>query len=217
MIAIDLLEMDAIEGVEFRQMDFHDPEAPARLREWLGGLADGVLSDMAANATGHRKTDQLRIVGLVELAADFAAEVLAPGGFFLAKVLQGGAEGDLLARLKREFADRAPREAEGQPRRQRRALPAGDGVQGDEGGLKLNGFDRFQFEAAIRGSHREVRRWPALAGSGPNAFCSERGKADIAPRVATLNLTRLRLTNLKQISGLPQETDPGATSTSLKL
>ena len=104
MIAIDLLEMDAVEGVEFRKMDFHDAEAPARLREWLGGPADGVLSDMAANATGHRKTDQLRIVGLVELAADFACEALAPGGFFLAKVLQGGAEGELLARLKREFA-----------------------------------------------------------------------------------------------------------------
>ena len=68
-----------------------------------GGLADGLLSDMAANATGHRKTDQLRIIGLVELAADFASEVLAPGGFFLAKVLQGGAEGELLARLKRKF------------------------------------------------------------------------------------------------------------------
>ncbi len=104
VIAIDLLEMDAIEGVEFQQMDFHNPQAPARLREWLGGPADGVLSDMAANATGHRKTDQLRIIGLVELAADFAREVLAPGGFFLAKVLQGGAEGELLARLKREFA-----------------------------------------------------------------------------------------------------------------
>ena len=104
VIAIDLLEMDPIEGVEFRQMDFHDPAAPRLLREWLGGLADGVLSDMAANATGHRKTDQLRIIGLVELAADFASEVLAPGGFFLAKVLQGGAEGELLARLKREFA-----------------------------------------------------------------------------------------------------------------
>jgi 23S rRNA (uridine2552-2'-O)-methyltransferase len=104
VVAIDLLEMDPIEGVESRRMDFHDPEAPAQLREWLGGPADGVLSDMAANATGHRKTDQLRIMGLVELAADFASEVLAPGGFFLAKVLQGGAEGEVLARLKREFA-----------------------------------------------------------------------------------------------------------------
>jgi 23S rRNA (uridine2552-2'-O)-methyltransferase len=104
VIAIDLLEMDAIDGVEFRRMDFHAPQAPDLLREWLGGPADGVFSDMAANATGHRKTDQLRIIGLVELAADFASEVLAPGGFFLAKVLQGGAEGELLARLKREFA-----------------------------------------------------------------------------------------------------------------
>ena len=104
VIAIDLLEMDPIEGVEFQRMDFHDPQAPRLLRERLGAPADGVLSDMAANATGHRKTDQLRIMGLVELAADFASEVLAPGGFFLAKVLQGGAEGVLLARLKREFA-----------------------------------------------------------------------------------------------------------------
>ena len=103
VIAVDLLEMDPVEGVEFRQMDFHDREAPRLLREWLGGVADGVLSDMAANATGHRKTDQLRIMGLIELAADFASEVLGPGGFFLAKVLQGGAEGELLARLKREF------------------------------------------------------------------------------------------------------------------
>jgi 23S rRNA (uridine2552-2'-O)-methyltransferase len=104
VIAIDLLEMDAIVGVEFKQMDFHDADAPERLREWLGGLADGVMSDMAANATGHRKTDHLRIVGLAELAIDFACSVLAPGGFFLAKVLQGGSEGEVLARLKRDFA-----------------------------------------------------------------------------------------------------------------
>src|SRR5271165_7050526 len=104
VIAIDLLEMDPIEGVEFLTMDFHGADAPERLSEKLGGPADGVMSDMAANSTGHRKTDHLRIVGLVELAADFAREVLAPGGFFLAKVLQGGAEGELLARLKREFA-----------------------------------------------------------------------------------------------------------------
>ncbi len=104
VIAIDLLEMDPIEGVEFLTMDFHGADAPERLSEKLGGPADGVMSDMAANATGHRKTDHLRIVGLVELAADFAREVLAPGGFLLAKALQGGAEGELLARLKREFA-----------------------------------------------------------------------------------------------------------------
>jgi 23S rRNA (uridine2552-2'-O)-methyltransferase len=104
VIAIDLQLMDPIEGVEFKQIDFHDREAPRLLRQCLGGPADGVLSDMAANATGHRKTDHLRIVGLGELAADLASEILAPGGFFLGKVLQGGAEGDLLARLKRDFA-----------------------------------------------------------------------------------------------------------------
>jgi len=104
VIAIDLLDMDPTEGVDFRKLDFHAPEAPERLRQWLGGAADGVLSDMAANATGHRKTDHLRIMGLVELAAEFAREVLAPGGFFLAKVLQGGSEGEVLAHLKRDFA-----------------------------------------------------------------------------------------------------------------
>jgi 23S rRNA (uridine2552-2'-O)-methyltransferase len=104
VIGIDLLEIEPVAGVEFRVMDFHDPEAPAALREWLGGPADGVMSDMAANATGHRKTDHLRIVGLAELAVDFACSVLAPGGFFLAKVFQGGSEGEVLQRLKRDFA-----------------------------------------------------------------------------------------------------------------
>jgi len=104
VIAIDLLDMDPTEGVDFRKLDFHAPEAPERLGQWLGGAADGVLSDMAANATGHRKTDHLKIMGLVELAAEFAREVLAPGGFFLAKVLQGGSEGEVLAHLKRDFA-----------------------------------------------------------------------------------------------------------------
>jgi 23S rRNA (uridine2552-2'-O)-methyltransferase len=104
VIAIDLLDLAPIEGVDCMKLDFHDPNAPAQIRERLGGPADGILSDMAANTTGHRKTDHLRIVGLVELAAEFASEILAPEGFFLAKVLQGGAEGELLARLKREFA-----------------------------------------------------------------------------------------------------------------
>ncbi len=104
VIGIDLIEIDPIEGVEFKVMDFHDPTAPDALRAWLGGPADGVMSYMAANATGHRKTDHLRIVGLAELAADFACSVLAPGGFFLAKVLHGGSERELLARLKRDFS-----------------------------------------------------------------------------------------------------------------
>ena len=104
VIGIDLLDIDPIPGVEFRVLDFLTDEAPAVLHEWLGGKADVVLSDMAANATGHKKTDHLRIVGLVELAAHFAREVLAPGGAFVAKVLQGGTEGQVLADLKRDFA-----------------------------------------------------------------------------------------------------------------
>jgi 23S rRNA (uridine2552-2'-O)-methyltransferase len=104
VIGIDLLDMEPPPGVEFRVMDFFAEDAPRQLMDWLGGKADVVLSDMAANATGHKKTDHLRIVGLVELAADFACDVLAEGGAFLAKVIQGGAEHELLARLKREFA-----------------------------------------------------------------------------------------------------------------
>jgi 23S rRNA (uridine2552-2'-O)-methyltransferase len=104
VIAIDLLEIEPIAGVEFEVLDFLAAEAPGLIAERLGGKADVVLSDMAANATGHRKTDHLRIVGLVELAADFACDVLAPGGAFVAKVFQGGTEHELLARLKREFS-----------------------------------------------------------------------------------------------------------------
>ncbi len=104
VVAIDLLDMDPVAGVDFMQIDFLDPAAPDILKEKLGGPADVVLSDMAANATGHRKTDHLKIVALVEAAAAFAAEVLKPGGTFLAKVIQGGTEGDLLAMLKRDFA-----------------------------------------------------------------------------------------------------------------
>jgi 23S rRNA (uridine2552-2'-O)-methyltransferase len=105
VIAIDLLEMPEIPGVQFAQLDFHADDAPAKLTAMLGGRADVVLSDMAANTTGHRKTDQLRIVGLVEIAAAFASEVLNPGGTFLAKVFQSGADAELLAQLKRDFAN----------------------------------------------------------------------------------------------------------------
>ncbi len=104
VVAIDLLEMDEIPGVDFARVDFLDADAPKKLREMLGGGADVVLSDMAANTTGHRKTDQLRIVGLVEAAAEFACEVLKPGGTFLAKVFQSGADAQLLAQLKQNFA-----------------------------------------------------------------------------------------------------------------
>lgn len=103
VIGIDLLDIEAIPGVEFTIMDFQDNDAPDRLKAMLGGKADGVMSDMASNTTGHRQTDHLRIVALAEMAIEFAREVLAPGGFFTAKVLQGGTEGKLLADLKRDF------------------------------------------------------------------------------------------------------------------
>jgi 23S rRNA (uridine2552-2'-O)-methyltransferase len=103
VVAIDHLEMVPIAGVEFLQLDFFDPGAPEKLKAMLAEKADVVLSDMAANATGHRRTDHLKIVALVEVAAEFARDVLAPGGAFLAKVLQGGTEARLLANLKRDF------------------------------------------------------------------------------------------------------------------
>jgi 23S rRNA (uridine2552-2'-O)-methyltransferase len=104
IIAIDLLEIDPLPGVDFMVMDFTEPEADDILRDKLGGLADGVISDMAANTTGHKATDHLKIVGLAEMAAAFAAEVLAPGGFFLCKLFQGGETGQLITELKREYA-----------------------------------------------------------------------------------------------------------------
>jgi len=104
IVAIDLLEIDPIPGVDFMQLDFTDADAPEKLRALMNGPADIVLSDMAANTTGHRRTDHLKIVALVEMAAEFAREVLTPGGAFLAKVIQGGTEGTLLATLKRDFA-----------------------------------------------------------------------------------------------------------------
>jgi len=104
VVALDILDMKPIAGVDFLKLDFLDDAAPARLKEMLGGKADIVLSDMAANATGHRQTDHLRIMALAEAAAEFAREVLAPGGAFLCKVLQGGTEATLLTELKRSFA-----------------------------------------------------------------------------------------------------------------
>lgn len=107
VIALDILDLKPLPGVEFLKLDFLDAAAPERLKELVGGEAEGkvdvVLSDMAANATGHRQTDHLRIMALAEAAALFAREVLAPKGTFLCKVLQGGTEAGLLAELKRNF------------------------------------------------------------------------------------------------------------------
>ena len=105
VVAIDLLAMAPVPGVELIELDFLDPRAPAAIKARLGGPADVVLSDMAANATGHRRTDHVRIMALAEAATEFAREVLSPGGVFLCKVLQGGTEATLLASLKRDFTN----------------------------------------------------------------------------------------------------------------
>ncbi|MFD1951956.1 RlmE family RNA methyltransferase [Sphingomonas arantia] len=103
VVGIDLLPVDPIDGVDILLLDFMDDTAPGLLTEALGGQADVVLSDMAANTVGHAQTDHLRTMGLVEAAAVFAGEILRPGGSFVAKVLAGGADSDLVALLKRMF------------------------------------------------------------------------------------------------------------------
>lgn len=104
VLAVDINDMAPLADVRFLKLDFMAEDAEARVREALGGPVDVVLTDMAAPATGHRGTDHIRIMALVETAYDFARQVLAPGGAFLAKVLQGGTETALLARLKQDFA-----------------------------------------------------------------------------------------------------------------
>ena len=105
VIAVDVVEMDSISGVTALKLDLTDSESAGRIRDALNGKkADLVLSDMHAPATGHKQTDHLRIMGLVEAALDLAEEILAPGGAFLCKVLQGGADKELVARLNRSFA-----------------------------------------------------------------------------------------------------------------
>ena len=104
VVGIDLLPTDPIDGVTILQMDFMDEAAPERLKEALGAPADLVLSDMAANTVGHPQTDHLRTMALVEAGLEFAREVLRPGGAYVAKVLAGGADNDLVAELKRNFS-----------------------------------------------------------------------------------------------------------------
>jgi 23S rRNA (uridine2552-2'-O)-methyltransferase len=103
VVGIDLLPTDPIDGATILEMDFMDDEAPERLKEALGGPADLVLSDMAANTVGHQQTDHLRTMALVEAGLMFATEILRPGGAFVAKVLAGGADSSLVAELKRRF------------------------------------------------------------------------------------------------------------------
>ncbi|MDE2008205.1 MAG: RlmE family RNA methyltransferase [Rhodospirillales bacterium] len=104
VVGLDLLPIEPLQGAVFVEGDMDDPAMPARLAGLLGAQADLVLSDMAPNTTGHNATDHVRIVALAENAAAFAMEVLAPGGTFVCKVFQGGAESGLLAMLKRRFA-----------------------------------------------------------------------------------------------------------------
>ncbi len=105
VVGIDLLPTEPIDGAILFELDFMSDEAPDRLKEALGGPADLVLSDMAANTVGHPQTDHLRTMGLVEAALMFATEVLRPGGAFVAKVLAGGADASLVAELKRRFTN----------------------------------------------------------------------------------------------------------------
>ncbi|HEY2048234.1 MAG TPA: RlmE family RNA methyltransferase [Caulobacteraceae bacterium] len=104
VVGVDLLPVDPLPPAMILEGDFTDPSMGPRLLEELGGFPDLVLSDMAPNTTGHRQTDHLRIMGLIEAAADFAAAALRPGGNFVAKAFQGGETGDVLEGLKRRFA-----------------------------------------------------------------------------------------------------------------
>lgn len=103
VVGIDLLEIEQVAGTHSFVLDFTDDNAPDILKEALGGKANLVMSDMAANATGHAATDHIRIMALCELAFDFALQVLAPGGHFICKVLKGGTEGEMLKIMKRDF------------------------------------------------------------------------------------------------------------------
>lgn len=103
ILGVDLQEVEHIEGAETHVLDFMDEGADDQVKEWLGGQADVVMSDMAAASSGHKQTDHLRIMALCEAAAYFAFDVLSPGGTFVAKVLAGGAEGELQALLKKKF------------------------------------------------------------------------------------------------------------------
>ena len=105
VVAADVLAMEEVPGVIFFQADLTDPDVPAMLKEALGGPADLVLTDMAAPTTGHRATDHIRTIALVEIALEVAIDTLRPGGAFVGKLFQGGATGELLARIKTHFRE----------------------------------------------------------------------------------------------------------------
>jgi 23S rRNA (uridine2552-2'-O)-methyltransferase len=128
LIALDILPMQPIDGAEIVQMDFTLDDAPDKLKSMLGGDADLVLSDMAPNTTGHAGTDHIRIMALAEMAVVFAVDVLAPGGAFVCKFFQGGAEREILDLLKKHFA------------KVRHAKPAASRAESAETYLVAQGF-----------------------------------------------------------------------------
>ena len=117
VVGIDILETEAVPGATLIQQDFTEPDAADKLKALLDGEADIVMSDMAANTTGHQQTDHLRTIALVEIAYDFAKEVLAEGGIFIAKVFKGGAEAGLLADIKKNFSKGDPLQTGCEPSR----------------------------------------------------------------------------------------------------
>ena len=104
VVGVDLLEFGPVPGASCHVLDVETPDSEKQMAEWLGGQADIVLSDMAPSTTGHQTTDQIRIIALAEVAYEVAQTMLVPGGSFVVKLFQGGAVGDFLARLKRDFA-----------------------------------------------------------------------------------------------------------------
>ncbi len=129
VVALDLLVMDPVPGAGLLQGDFSDPAVAAQVDTALGGKADLVLSDMAPNTTGHAATDHVRIMALADAALDFALEVLAEGGSFVAKVFQGGSEREMLARMKRSFATVRHAKPPASRKEFERAVRGGAGVQ----------------------------------------------------------------------------------------
>ena len=136
VVGIDLLDIEPIAGVDFAVQDFLAPEAPERLKAMLGGEADGVISDMAANTTGHKATDHLRIVDLAELAAEFAGEVLKPGGYLPVQIVSGRRDGQTGGAAEARLRARPPYQAEREPRRFGGTLRACDGFPRFSAGAK---------------------------------------------------------------------------------
>ena len=170
VVGIDLLPTEPLDGVTILRMDFMDEDAPEKLREALGGAADLVLSDMAANTVGHPQTDHLRTMALVEAGLEFAREVLLPGGAYVAKVLAGGADNDLVAELKRSFTAVKHAKPPASRKDSKRVVRGRSGLQ-RRGSVDSPAFSGgISDQAAIGGelgSGRTVRRCNVVAEANP--------------------------------------------------